>query len=55
MISVHREDLGLGGGFHEGLSILLGGCIGLKVGDVLQDTPIVVVNDDIVYSGNLLL
>ncbi len=55
MISVHRENLGLGGGFHEGLSILLGCSIRLKVGDVLQDTPVVVVNDDIVYSGNLLL
>ena len=56
MISVHGENLGLGGrGFNEGLSILLGRCIRLKVGDVLQDTPVVVVNDDIVYSGNLLL
>lgn len=55
MIGVHRENLGLGGGLHEVVSLLLGVCIRLKVSYVLEHTPVVVVYDDIVYRRNLLL
>ena len=30
-------------------------CIRLEISDVLKDTSIIVVNDDVVYSGDLLL
>ena len=30
-------------------------CIRLEISDVLKDTPIIVVNDDVVYGGDLLL
>ncbi len=55
VIGVHRENLGLGGWLHEVVSLLLGVCIRLKISDILEHTPVVVVYDDIVYRGNLLL
>lgn len=55
MIGVHREYLSLSRRLQEGISSWLLICIGLKVSDILEYTPIIVVNNDVVDCGNLLL
>ena len=55
MIAVHRQYLGLSRRLHEGISSRLLIWIGLKISDIFEHASIIVVNNDIIYGGNLLL